>query len=79
MYTLNDLKAQQDWVMEHEFRRSRKSWTSAASAAPCTATKSSPIRTACGGAASRWRSCRTRAHNSKPKVGGDMITRGTVS
>ena len=67
IYTLNDIKALQDWVLEREFRtRAAASSTSPASAARSGATRSSPTPTACAATASRWPSSRRRSPTATP-------------
>jgi Cu/Ag efflux pump CusA len=60
VYTLNDLKAEQDWVLEREFRTVQRIVDVSARGVRSAAMKSSRTPTGCDATASRSCNCRTR-------------------
>ena len=60
IYTLNDLKALQDWVLEREFRRVPGIIDVSSSGGAVKRYEIHPTRTRCASSASRWRRFRRR-------------------
>ena len=80
IYTLNDLKALQDWVLEREFRRVPRivDVTSIGGTVKRYEIHPDPDRLQAA-TASRCSSCRTPSANSNANVGGDYVIQGDVA